>query len=280
MNYTRKNQLPNYYIEQSDLYPGQKLKSFLKEHYSQGRSYLTKIDGDFNANGNIETYFYESSINYLVRRLITAAKLMYGVFKAQGDLRIKSEIRVYLEYYSPFQGSELQYVSNILVECCRVSEDDFNSTSKKAVDYQAKRYNWNCYSCGCKFNYDKENMPDSPTHDHNWPRMMGGASEQENIRLMCFKCNSKYKSDYIDTYDYHFEQISLLHNSYSDWESKEKGFNGVYEFAVLAKSEFCCAGCGQPAYKVGDLKMGPIVSSDSWHFFNLTAYCLSCYPKK
>lgn len=281
MQFQRVDQLPNKYLETEVIYPGQELKALLVDLYpNEHRGFLAQADSDFKADGELHNIFYDSFINYLVRKLITTTIYLNKKFKVYGDGKVKGEIRSYLEYYSPFNGTHLLKAADILYRCLQASEDDFDDRSKKAVKYQADKYNWGCYGCGLPMDLKDETADNYATSDHKWPKGMGGLSEQENIRLLCKECNNRYKKDFIEASDYHYEEIALTHVKYEDFERKEKQYNRIYEFAVLAKSEFKCIGCGQPAYKVGELKMGRKSLTDSWHYINLGAFCTTCNPEK
>ncbi|MCY1533903.1 hypothetical protein D9M68_692550 [compost metagenome] len=272
--------LPDKYLEPHFLYPGQELKSLLEEEYNDDkRSFLNKADRDFNGEGQINDLFYSSFINFLIRRLITATLYINKKYKANGDGRVKSEIRNYILHYTAFRGQKKEKLSDILYRCIEASSDNFNQDAKKSAKFQAKKHDWKCFTCGCQLDLDNEELDNYATHDHYWPRGFGGLSELENLRLLCKPCNNNLKRDYIDVSDHHYEEIALRHLTYQDFEKEEKKYNKRFEFVVLAKSNFTCVGCGKPAYKVGELKMGRLISDDSWHFLNLGAYCNDCNPE-
>ena len=280
MQHQRLEQLPNGYLEPYEMHPGQELKALLLNFYpNDKRGFLVQADSDFRADGELKNVFHDSFINYLVRKLVTATIYLSKEHKDHGDGKVKREIRSYLEYYSPFTGAHLLKVADILYRCLQASEDDFDDRSKRAVKYQADKYNWGCFACGLPLELKDSTASNYATSDHKWPKGMGGLSKQENIRLLCKECNNRYKKDYIEASDYHYEEIALTHRNYEDFEKKEKKYNRIYEFAVLAKSDFTCIGCGQPAYKVGELKMGRKSTADSWHYINLGAFCSSCNLK-
>ena len=106
---------------------------------------------------------------------------------------------------------------------------------------------------------------------------MGGLNERENIRVACGKCNNKLKRNRIDYRDYHYEEISLSSTEGDDSFLAE--LEAQYRVAIYAKSLYTCASCGQPADRVGKLRVGRIDEADSWHFLNLVAYCVTCAAK-
>lgn len=139
---------------------------------------------------------------------------------------------------------------------------------------EAKRSGFNCYICGKALDFEGKDRDRFATADHIWPRSLGGLNDRENIKMACGECNNKIKRNRIDYRDYHYELISLAS------AEEEAGFlaelEPMYRVAVYAKSNYTCASCGQPAYRIGKLLVGRIDKADSWHFLNLVAYCTNC----
>lgn len=125
--------------------------------------------------------------------------------------------------------------------------------------------------------HDKNESYKWATADHKWPKAFGGASELGNLRYACQDCNSKYKKDFIDATDYHFEEMSLFIADRQSYVLKAR--NRSYESAIFAKSDYRCTVCREPAYRVGELSLGRLDIADSWHFLNLAAYCQSHNPE-
>jgi 5-methylcytosine-specific restriction endonuclease McrA len=124
-----------------------------------------------------------------------------------------------------------------------------------------------CYICGKSLTNEEAEI------EHMWPKAMGGTEKDHNLKVSCKHCN-KYKQDYIDASDFHYEEICIAQ------EEGENSFSGnfkrLYKIALWAKNNYSCILCGTTAESVGRLKFVRKNSRDSWHFLNIDAYCESC----
>lgn len=276
---SKHERLPNQYTKfKPDGSPGLKIKHHLKWLYKHDQHFLAKIDEDFKLEGLLRSSMYESTINYLLRRIVTAAHYIYRTNQVYGDTRIRSELRKYLKEYTRFDDETLSKLVAWSLESVNNSKNDFNQSDKKKVRQQIEQYGWGCYICGREMDFSSNAEPYKiATADHWWPRLFGGESELHNLRYTCSDCNGKYKKDFLDYSDYHFEEIAMVIESFSEYDKKAK--NRSYESAIFAKADYMCAECQQPAYKIGELHIGRIDISDSFHFFNLTAYCHEHKPE-
>lgn len=119
--------------------------------------------------------------------------------------------------------------------------------------------------------------PEEEIHtDHIFPRTMGGATAEFNLKVACKSCNES-KSEYIDSTDFHYEQICFA--SEKNTESFNVELERKYKIAIWAKSQYSCSICGKPAVEVGRLDFGRINLNDSWHFLNIEAYCSDHTPE-
>lgn len=276
---SKHERLPNQYTKlKSDSNPGYKIKNHLKQIYKFDQHFLSRIDEDLKLEGLFRTTMYESSINYLLRRLVTAAHYVHRINEIYGDVRIRSELRKYLKEHTRFEDETLNRLVAWLLQSIKNSRDDFNQSDKKKVLQQIEQFSWGCYMCGREMDFSETaEAYKLGTADHWWPRLFGGESELHNLRYTCGDCNGKYKKDFLDYSDYHFEEIAMVIESFSEYDKKAK--NRSYESAIFAKAGYICAECHQPAYKVGELHIGRIDISDNFHFFNLTAYCQEHKPE-
>ncbi|HVX01183.1 MAG TPA: HNH endonuclease [Candidatus Babeliaceae bacterium] len=273
--------LRNIYTEPDvgDLNPGKLIKAFLENEYPSEGNFLSKMDDDFRMDGKLSEITYQSSIGSLLRRLVCSAHYIHRAYHDFGDARIRSEMRNYLKNYTRFADNKIASLINWLNACVQNSKDDFSSQDKKTVRRQLVQFEWGCYICGREL--DLANVPEQQhlaiTADHFWPRLLGGESEIGNLRFACSDCNNKYKKDFLNYADYHYEQINFVVTNFDHYihHSRVRG----YEAAVFSKSDFCCVVCNQPAYKIGELFIGRNDLSDSFHFFNLSAYCADHKPE-
>lgn len=257
--------------------PGQKLRDLLAEIYSyseRGSGFIERIDYDFSADGEIAYYTYMSSLNYLVRRLITLSLYIYNknAKNSSGDYR--REIENHLNNYTRLNETQVRKISRLLVECVDAARRT-NYEKKKAIEY-ARNRGFYCFTCGTALEFEDETSWSYATADHLWPRSMGGHGEFSNLKAVCRSCNNKYKANYIDASDFHYEEMSF---TCSDYEEYIKERDRHYELAILAKTNYTCAVCEMPAHYVGELKIGRKEPKDSWHFHNLQGYCSRHLPK-
>lgn len=260
--------------------PGEVLRGFLVNIYPlKEHTFVHEMDDDFMSDGELVKTFYYSCINYLVRRLITTAEHYRRRFPPDlhGSNRYKSELKKFLKDYTRYNDRQLDKLVTLLHECLAASDRLPSPTTISKKRARASEQNHYCYICGREVNYQHSGEHNNATIDHIWPRAMGGLSDNDNLQVACEACNSRYKKDYIDAADFHFEEISLISTSYEEYSGKEK--NRAYEVAVFARTNYKCAVCGQPAYRLGELKIGRIEPNDSWHFLNLQAYCSEHAPE-
>jgi hypothetical protein len=253
--------------------PGQKLQALLMEIYPfEHTSMGEKMDFDIRADGEFEKLLYFSSINYLVRRFITTAKFFYRKYprKDYGEDRFRLELE---KYFNDFTGYKvkLEEIIIILVSCVENSEKKLSPGQKKKIEVTEK--DANCYICGEEYN----NSPHGAlTIDHVWPKALGGDGSRGNLRGAHSVCNNQYKQDFIDSSDFHYEEISLVHVSRAEYYLSR---NNQYETAIFSKTNYCCSVCGKSAQEIGKLYIGRKDPNDSWHFLNLLAFCVQHLPR-
>lgn len=262
----------------TQLNPGEKLRELLHEIYpysSRGMSVIEKIDYDFVADGEISRFLYQSSINYLVRRLITTSVYIYKINSNDLTKNLRREIENHLQDYTRLNSTQIREISRILVECVQAANK--TSYEKRRIIETARSRRFCCFTCGTKLDFDDKDSWSYATVDHLWPRSMGGHGEIDNLKAVCRSCNNLYKADYIDASDFHYEEISLTCTSYVDYLKERER---QYELAILAKTNYKCAVCNLDAHYIGELRIGRKDPKDSWHFHNLQAYCSHHLPKQ
>lgn len=263
----------------TQLSPGEKLRELLAEIYpydDRGRSiiYIERMDYDFAADGEMLRFTYQSSLNYLVRRLITLSVYIYKVNSNNLARDYRREIENHLQNYTRLNPTQIKSISKILSEC--VQAVNKSGYEKRKVIEHAKNRRFYCFTCGTSLNFEDEESWNYATVDHLWPRSMGGHGEIDNLKAVCKSCNNSYKENYIDASDFHYEEIALTCISYEEYVRERER---QYELAVLAKTNYKCAICDSPAHYIGELRIGRIDPKDSWHFHNLQAYCSRHFPK-
>lgn len=267
------------YKEKVSKNSGEKIYTILDKKYRElSFKFLEQIDSDLNEDGELSKLFKKSIINYYLRRLITSAQFIRRKYSDFGDHRVRNELRSYLKYYTRLEDEEIATILILLINCMQVSEDDFNNSHKNPVKRMLKEYGWGCYICGRDMDFSKNSEEyNAITADHVWPKTLGGESIPENLRYACQECNSKYKKDFIDYSDFHYEEISLVIHDRYNYDNKAR--DRSYEAAIFAKSNYECVVCEQPAYRVGELYIGRNDLNESWHYLNLSAYCKEHKPE-
>lgn len=262
--------------------PGKMLQTLLKEVYpfddSSSKSFVNKIDNAFIAEGKFAQLVYESSINYLVRRLITSAEYIRRKYTLYPDERYMIEIRKFIRDFTRIPSSQNEKIVTLLIECLREREREVSQRLKDSFRKEAKKKGVRCYICGCEIDFERTDTIhfNSLTLDHLWPRKMGGKSLEFNLKIACKRCN-ELKADHIDASDFHYEEICLVTDKQD--ESFNTEFEREYKIAISAKSEFKCVICGEPTERIGELQFGRREPNDSWHFLNIDAYCSEHTPE-
>lgn len=252
--------------------PGYKLREFLMKIIpnsvsNQGvdeRHPISKIDYILFADDSFADTIYQSSINYLLRRLILSADYISREFEYSEELFVYN-LRKFLKNDFKFTRSDVEKILSLLLEIRIVINTPLRTPTRNAVKKQAASEGaLTCYICGRGLSLETEDgTPDSIEIEHMWPHSLGGSNELENLKVACGRCN-KQKESTIDASDYHFEHINSV---------KLKGLNIVDRMAVWAKNNYKCSKCNREAVYVGPLKISRLNRDDSWHFLNLESYC-------
>ncbi|MBD1899181.1 HNH endonuclease [Trichocoleus sp. DQ-A3] len=259
-----------------DINPGQALKLFLKELYPPSQRDQTcsifKMDDALASDGRLFELAYESSINYLIRRLLTTTEYLSNKFNPAEypSGRYIEEVRRFLKEYTHIPRNKTEKLLILLLDCLREKFKEPSATTKRNLIRRARDTGQRCYICGCSLDFEQENLYNSAIIEHVWPRSLGGASDNTNLRVSCKRC-SEIKSNYIDVADFHYEEICL-----SSDKNSVHFFNSLeweYRIAILMKNSFSCVICGkEPAYE-GELEFCRQETEDSWHFLNVDTYC-------
>ena len=264
--------LPGFYPDQEMYQPGEELKDYLEKIYpSKSNRTFDEMDSDLRADGELKNIIYESSILYILRRLVATTEHFYRI-NDENKIATNIALREYLSNYTRYSDDQVNKLSKLLLPCMEAARDSFSEGDKNIAKQQRKTYNWTCFVCGKEM--DEENKA---TADHFWPRAMGGLSNSGNLRMVCQICNNNHKRDFINHADYHYEEIAISATDYKHY--KVSGHPKVYEVAVFAKSDYRCIVCNEPAYRVGELTIGRIDLKDGWHYLNLASFCLNHKPE-
>ena len=261
--------------------PGKLLRESLQTIYPlhAENSFLSTIDNAFYADGELVELVYDSSINYLVRRLVTATEyLKRKNAQTQGtEAAFIRMLRSYLRDQTRIPSKHIETYITLLRECIRERGREPGSGAKNAVRREARKRNYKCYVCGRQMLFER-NGRDLEDYEkdlrieveHLWPKAMGGSNKGFNLAGACVRCN-RLLEDFIDASDFHYEEICLVTDKTMDDFSTD--FNWGYRIAVLAKTSYKCALCERPAKHFGELQFARKNRADSWHFLNINAYC-------
>jgi 5-methylcytosine-specific restriction endonuclease McrA len=260
----------------SEVNPGERVKDFFLSLYDKEDDLLLrKIDYDLMADDELRYIFYESLINYLVRRFITAVDYCHREYEAHfGIARVQQEVERLLRNNTNYNDKQIKTLAFLLLRCL----DSINDGRKKHDRETLKKKDEavNCYICGILLDHTNSDSYYYATVDHRWPHGLGGLNSISNFEIACKTCNNEDKKTYIDASDYHYEEISFSSVSYSDFRKERQR---PHELAILAKSNYSCDVCGTPAIRAGELRIDRKSSKDSWHFLNLKSYCFKHIPK-
>jgi 5-methylcytosine-specific restriction endonuclease McrA len=273
--------------------PGENLRNLLKQIFPRDAdtqsTFANRIDRSLRADGRLSSLIYESTINYLVRRLILTAHFRAEALRVDGkevvsEERLINDLRYYARNYLSLNDSrQVEKIVTFLRESIRTRKPIPDGLKKK-IKKDAKRSKTACYICGRFIDYSapkKTNnyVPDAPEVEHIWPNSLGGIHGRENLKMACTRCN-QHKHDYIDINDFPYEHICM---SSVEEEKIEKELGNVKKIdkkmVFMAKNSFCCANCNRSMVEVGELKLVRSDEYDSWHLLNVDGYCSNCYQR-
>lgn len=263
--------------------PGEILRNKLKEICSfnalEEDKYVSKFDEILLADGELSRLVYESTLNYLLRRLITAAVyIRKAYFDTTDDEKVYwEELRKFVNEKTQLPAEHREQIVTLLHFCVLENIRQPNKGTKRKVRQEAKENNAKCYICGRDVLHDRVKPEDdirkeNAEIEHKWPKSLGGSNKFWNLVVACNRCN-ELKENYLDPSDFHYEHLCAVTDENMDKFGTD--FNWKYRIPVLAKSEFRCSieDCQNEAKNYGSLKFARIDSQDSWHFLNINAYC-------
>lgn len=255
--------------------PGKKLRDLLISIFdynpSVETSILSRIDEAMNANGELALLTYSSLINYTTRRLITVSayiKRKYSGDDYPSEYYIE-KIREHLEVNTRIPSDQREKVLALLLECLAARSRKVQQNVKRRMRQDAQDNGLKCYICGCDMDFALNDEFLAAVIEHLWPNSMGGDRHTTNLRVSCKKCSDNKRS-YIDSSDFHFEEMCLVDEEGDDDFSKK--LTRQFKIAVWTKSQYSCILCGKPASQ-GSLGFARRDPNDNWHFLNMDAYC-------
>lgn len=257
--------------------PGERLRKILEElfpsDFSSGQSCINKIDSALFAEGELASLVYRSTINYLLRRLISTAVYIDKKREKEGlpKFGVQNDLRNFINKNLAIRNnSTIEKIVALLIECLKVKEEIVSPSVVKAVKLRNETL---CYICGRQLDFATVGEMESAELEHVFPRNLGGSSKAEdNLRYACSKCN-KWKKSYADDSDYHYEEICLMTDEEFDEKSFRASFEHTYKLAIRSKNQYSCYICNEPAVKRGELHFARRNPEDSWHFLNIDTYC-------
>ncbi len=258
--------------------PGQKLQEILKEAFpfdaGESQSFVGRFDRALKAEGEFALYVYESSINHMVRRLITGAKFVRRQCKNEGreadEGYLVNQIRKFVNSNVVLPKNRTELVVIFLLASINLKRRETKGVAEHLRRNSGGRPIETCYICGKSLDFHSKDQHDSVEVEHIWPNTFGGQSREFNYKLACHACN-QVKKDAIDAADFHYEHICV------DANKEDNSFNNQmkreFKMALWAKCQYSCNKCKAPASEVGELCLCRKEPTDSWHFFNIDAYC-------
>jgi len=257
-----------------DVNPGLELRKLLQQlcpsNFGAETSFVSQIDFVFKAEGSLSDLLYESTINYLVRRLINTAEFLRRKYESDDfpEGRFVEELRQYLRNEARFKNSDVERILALLQSCLIFKKQNRKPKKKPFISRNFPGgADLLCYICGKSLTLEEIQI------EHKWPKTLGGSSRDFNLRISCCSCNVE-KQSYIDGSDFHYEHICLSTDESN--ESFAKEFKRTYKIALSAKHDYKCTLCGKSAESVGRLSFIRRNLSDSWHFLNIDTICENC----
>ncbi|NMC85960.1 MAG: HNH endonuclease [Anaerolineaceae bacterium] len=255
--------------------PGQQLQELLMELYPMGdipeKVFISKLDHDLRAEGQLVEVIYKSSINYLVRRLIKTAQYIKKTSGEISDALYFSELRNLLNNELDFPKGQIEKILILLLECVIASEKKPTQKTKDRVVRMARDQGKKCYICGCDMDFTQNNMDQSVEVEHLWPNSLGGQSVDSNLIACCRRCNQA-KHDYLDADDFHYEEISF---NTEDFPEEHTLRDREQKIALLARSAYKCSyrRCKATPSSSGEFTYFRRNPGDSWHYLNIDTFC-------
>ncbi len=269
------------------LSPGQLLREELSKiipyDANEQASTVSSFDKILKADGELSKMVYDSTLNYMVRRLVTSAEyLKRKYFDTTGsEQKYWVELRRYLRDHTEIPQTKLERIFAILLKCIEERNKVISPGTRNRVIGQAKQRGMKCYICGRDVLYNPEDDPyrQNAEIEHIWPKSLGGSNNETNLKISCTRCN-KLKDKYIDYSDFHYELMCAVTDK--EMESFDTDFDWSFRVPVLAKSNFSCSieNCDNNAAFYGKLQFSRLDASDTWHFLNISAYCERHLPKR
>lgn len=252
---------------------GIQLQSLLKEIYpfnsKDTASFTARIDQAFMEDGKFSEIVYESSINYMVRRLIKTAKYIKNKNSEIEDKYIQ-EIRKHLNNYTRIPKNFIERILLVLIDCLKAMDQNPSQRDAKSLLKQAEDEGLRCYICGQELGFSESGKYNFAEVEHIFPKSLGGSSDVSNLKIVCHRCN-QIKKSYINSDDFHYEFIALAQEKTD--RNYDNEFPWEYRVPLYIRSECKCVVCGKEAKTEGRLNLGRIQLTDSWHFLNIQAYC-------
>jgi hypothetical protein len=262
------------------LNPGTELRNYLSQLIPKERFSVDEPSGDLNYISRIDWYFkheeeyheliYQSSINFLLRRLVKSALYFKKKNKSFGEYQYIDETRNHLVTNTRFDENEIEKILWLLLVIVDYHDKVPSASVRNKMFEEAKAANIPCYMCGRAIDFDDENSWEFVQLEHIWPKGIGGSNMPFNLKVACRKCNH-YKEELIDSPDFHFEQMS--YQSLLEAGTQHQEFKYAHKLAIWGKNNYRCTVCNKPAAEAGPLNFKRKNEQDTWHFLNINAYC-------
>ena len=266
--------------------PGEQLRELLTSLYpivenneqNAASSFVFNIDYAFKADGSFSQLLYDSSINYLVRRLINTSAYLKRKYQSDNypPEKFFDELRKFVEQETRIEETEREKIIVLLQQCLQAKNKKRKSKSKKLQKGRIIKNAINtygelrCYVCGKSLTESDDKQNNKIEIEHYWPQSLGGMTQDFNLKISCSSCNN-HKKSYIDFSDFHYEHICLINDKDDVYASRE--IRKEQKIALWAKNEYSCSVCSRTAAEIGRLSFGRINLNDSWHFLNIQSYC-------
>lgn len=256
--------------------PGLQLKAWLHKRYrrSEGPSWVEQVTNDF-ATDELADRLFDGTMYLLARKMISTLFIYERSFP---DTYMDKYEQGYLRNTIGLTKKEASEIIGVVERAFKVASAPKKIPKGLATELlaHAREYQSDCELCGRQIDFDatKDSM-ERPSIDHIYPQSMGGATIVENLRVVCYKCDTKLQST-VDMADHHYERFVL--KQLPDQRNYLTEFEWVSRCVTVMRFNGTCK-CGAPL-TVGEgrsrLDYAPIDEHRAVDSFNIRPLCSRC----
>lgn len=225
--------------------PGLNLFEWLQKHFpmqkSEPSTWIKKVTEEMCYEG-LDEFLWQTTLKMVLRRLI-ATRELYRRERRGGDPET-AFLKDFINSTFSISRTERAALSNLVEQAHRAYRQDIPDRLTRQAHNRVKQNGACCELCGVALQVEREDEFDYRTLDHIWPRALGGPPTEENLRLVCKRCNS-LRQDISGLCDTDFQLFHVRVPMEED-DSYSKEFSRKYRMAVADDFNQSCAICNLP----------------------------------